>query len=292
MSYARRYLDVTFSGEGKPTVTFNSRDKYALRTSARIQKAGGANNGTASLEIRGLSLSHINQLSTYGTRANPNYNYSLKIDAGDSINGMSTVFDGKIKQAWGDMRAMPDCPFHVIGFASGVASTMKQAPSSFEGPTQISDILKPLAQASGLTFEDNGVKSIINDPYFWGSPWKQMREAIGAAGIEGTIDDGVLAVWPRDGARAGDALIVSPQTGLRDYPAFTEYGVQVRVEFRRAITFNGMMTIQNSEIKQANGQWRILRIDYDLQANTPGGGWYAIIDGTPTGAPVTRTPGD
>jgi len=289
MTYARRYIDITFSGP--ETITFNARGKYALRTSARIQFAGGVSLGsTASIELRGLSLDHINKLSTYGTRVHPNYNYGITVSAGDDINGMSTVFDGKIQQAWADMKAMPDCPFHVIALGGGNAATMKQPPSSFEGPTPVQNILKPLAQAAGLSFEDAGVKGIINDPYFWGSPMKQIREAIQAAGIDGIIQDKTLAVWPQTGNRQGESLVISAQTGLRDYPSFTEYGVQVRTEFRRALTYGGMMTIQ-SDIKPACGQWRILRIDYDLQANTPGGGWYAIIDGTPVGGPNTIPPG-
>jgi len=283
MSYARRFIDVTFSGPA--TVTFNARGKYALRTSARILKAGGFNLGALQLEIRGLSLEHIKQLSTFGTRFHPNYNYSITVNAGDDINGMSTVFEGQIQQAWGDMKAMPDCPFHVIAISGGSASTMRAPPSSYQGPTEVTTILKKLAGEAGLAFEDNGVKQKLADPYFWGSPWKQMKEVIDAAGIEGFIDNGTLAVWPKQGARPGN-LFISPQTGLRDYPSFTEYGVQVRTEFRRAIEYGSTMTIK-SDITPACGDWRIIRIDYDLQSNTPHGSWYAILDGASMGSPVT-----
>ena len=289
MTYARRYIDVTFSGDGKPTVTFNARGKYALRTSARIQKAGGFETGAAQVEIRGLSLDHINQLSTYGTLIHPNYGYMIQIDAGDDVNGMSTVFKGVIAQAWGDMRAMPDCPFHVLasGGGGGGPSTMRATPTSFEGPTQVSTILQQLAQKANLAWEDNGVQCVINDPYFWGSPWKQIKEVIDAAGINGVIDDGKLAAWPTNGSRQGDTIQISPSNGLRDYPSFTEYGVQVRTEFRRALTFGGLMQISGSDIKAANKVWNIINIDYDLQANTPGGSWYAILDGGEMGYPVT-----
>jgi len=284
MTYARRYIDVTF--EGPATVKFNARGKFALRTAARIIKAGGYNLGSLELDIRGLSLQHINQLSTFGTRFHPNYNYSITVEAGDEINGMSTVFVGQIQQAWGDMRAMPDCPFHVMAISGGSATTMRAPPSSYQGPTEASTILKKLAGQAGLSFEDNGVKSKLADPYFWGSPWKQIKEVINAARIDGFIDNKTLAVWPRNGSRGGDDLFISPQTGMRDYPSFTEYGVQVRTEFKRAINYGGMMTIQ-SDIKPACGKWRIIRIDYDLQANTPRGNWFAVLDGAQIGAPVT-----
>lgn len=285
MTYARRYIDVTFSGKGGD-VTLNARGKYALRTSARIQKAGGIQTGVAQLSIRGLSMDHINQLSTYGTYYKPENDYKVQINAGDDKNGMSTVFVGTITQAWADMRAMPDCPFHVVATGNGGPTVYKVAPTSFEGPTQVSTILEQLAQKAKVKWENNGIKCVINDPYFWGSPWKQIKETLDAAGINGVIDDGTLAAWNTDGFRQGETLEIAPGKGLRDYPSFTEYGVQVRTEFRRALTFGGRMNI-TSDIKPACGVWNIINIDYDLQANTPGGNWYATLDGARMGTPVT-----
>lgn len=288
MTFVRRYIDVTFSGPS--TVKFNYRDKYALRTHARVEKAGGFNLGALSLSLYGLSHDHINQLSTFGTRFHPNYNYQVLVEAGDDVNGMSTIFEGGIQQAWADMRAMPDVPFHVVAVSGGRATVAKTPPTTFEGSTDVAMMLQKLAQQIGLNFENNGVSAKLVDPYFWGSAWKQMKEIIDAAGIDGFIDNNTLAIWPRNGNRNGDSLIISRTTGMRDYPSFTEYGVQVRTEFRRAITYGGNMTIE-SDIKNACGTWRIIRIDYDLQANTPNGSWYAILDGaqmgSPTGGPTT-----
>jgi hypothetical protein len=285
MTYARRFIDVTFSGGQAGTVTFNARGKYALRTSARILKAGGYNFGSLSLEIRGLSLNHIKQLSTYGTRIHPNYGFSVKVDAGDDINGMSTVFQGQIDQAWADMRAMPDCPFHVLANAGGSASTMTAQPTSVAGSTDVVTILQQMAQKAGLGFHNFGVSGQkLADAYHWGSPWKQIKEVLDAANINGFIDNGTLMIWPLQGQTDGN-LVISPQTGMRDYPSFTEYGVQVRYEFHRAIQYGSTMTIQ-SDITPAEGQWRIIRIDYDLQANTPHGQWFAILDGARVGSPV------
>jgi hypothetical protein len=278
MSFTRRFIDVTFFGGKYGTITFNSRGKYALRTSARILRAGGYNQSELQLEIRGLSLQHINQLSTYGTVIHPNYNYKIKVDAGDDINGMSTVFVGNIQQAWADMKAMPDCPFHVIATVQGDAATMKADPTSFSGPTEAETMLQQLAGTANLGFRNFGLKAKLADPYFWGSPWKQMKEILDAANGDGIIENGVLNVWPQDGKTDGN-LVISPGTGLRDYPSFTQYGVQVRYEFHKNIPYRSTMTIEGSQIEQANGTWTIIRIDYDLQSNTPHGQWFAIIDG-------------
>jgi hypothetical protein len=287
--YVRRYIDVTFFG-GKlgGTITFNARGKFALRTSARILRAGGYNLSELQLTIRGLSLQHINQLSTFGAVVHPNYGIKIQVDAGDEINGMSTVFVGNIQQAWADMKAMPDCPFHVLATAGGEAAVMKTEPTSFAGPTDAAQMLQQLAGKANLGFQNFGLNKKIADPYHWGSPWKQMKEIIDAANGDGIIEQDKLSVWPMNG-NSGGGLLISPQTGLRDYPSFTKYGVQVRYEFHREIAYRSTMTIQ-SDITPACGTWTIIRIDYDLQSNTPRGNWFAVLDGVELGAAVLPLP--
>ena len=288
MTYARRYIDVYFSGGKGGDISFTARGKYALRTHARVLRAGGYNQSELQLEIRGLSLQHISQLSTYGTVIHPNYNYVVQVDAGDEINGMSTIFVGYIQQAWADMKAMPDCPFHIIATAGGQAAVMKAKPTSFEGPTPVATILQSIAGQAGLAFKNFGLNKMLADPYHWGSPWKQIREVLSAANAEGIIEHNTLYAWPQNGNSGGN-LLITPQTGLRDYPSFTQYGVQVRYEFHREIEYRSIMTIV-SDIKPACGDWVIIRIDYDLQANTPKGNWFAILDGAKLDSPVLPLP--
>lgn len=289
MSYARRFIDVEFSGGTAGTITFNQRGKFALRTSARILHAGGVNLSELQLELRGISLAHISALSTYGTLIHPNYGYKVKVDAGDDENGMSTVFTGNIQQAWGDMRAMPDVPFHVLATAGGAAAVDRATPSSYQGSTDVTTMLQQLAGKAGLTFRNFGVSGVkLADPYHWGSSGKQIREIIQAAGIDGIIANDTLSIWPKSGGADG-TLEVNPKTGMRDYPSFTEYGIQTRVEFKRAVEYRSIMNV-TSDLKPANGPWRIIRIDYDLQANMPRGNWFVVLDGAKLDTPVEQLP--
>lgn len=284
MTFARRYIQVTFNGP--ETIAFTSREEYGLRVSARVLKAGGFNLGSGAIDIYGLSLDHIKKLSTYGTRFHPMYNYKISVEAGDDVNGMSTVFVGGIQQAWADMQDMPDVPFHVIAFSGGNAATMSTPPSSYSGSADVGTMLQKLAGVSSLNYENNGMSAKLSYPYFWGSPWKQMKEIVDAANVSGFIDDETLAVWPKSGSRSSDTLLVSPQTGLRAYPTFTAYGVRVVAEFTRSLKYGSLMKIQ-SDMTPAVGTWRIIRIDYDLQANTPDGSWFVTLDGASMGSPVT-----
>jgi hypothetical protein len=287
--YTRRFIDVTFFGGKYGTIAFKERGKFTLRTTARILRAGGWNQSEIQLEIRGLSLQHIKQLSTYGALLHPNYNYKIQVDAGDDINGMSTVFTGGIQQAWADMKAMPDCPFFVIAKADGNASVMKANPTSFSGPTDAVTMLQQLSGVAGLGFRNYGLNQKLADPYHWGSPWKQIKEIVDACNGDCIIEHDTLHVFPMNGNTGGN-LLISPRTGLRDYPSFTENGVQVRYEFHREIAYRSIMDIQSDILPPSSGQWIITRIDYSLQSNTPHGDWFAILDGAALGTAVLPIP--
>ena len=64
-----------------------------------------------------------------------------------------------------------------------------------------------------------------------------------------------------------------------------------RTRFRNTITVTcttGFHAPASCGFNCTPGTWKIIRIDYDLQANTPKGNWFAVLDGTQLGAPVTQ----
>ncbi|MGY2804234.1 hypothetical protein [Bradyrhizobium sp. USDA 4506] len=114
-----------------------------------------------------------------------------------------------------------------------------------------------------------------------------MKEIINAAVGDGIIEHNTLFVWPKNGNAGGD-LLITPKTGLRDYPSFTQYGVQVRYEFHREIAYRSVFTLVSDLVPKS--RWTVIRIDYNLQSNTPHGDWFAIIDGVSLDAPVLPIP--
>ncbi len=289
MTYAHKKIAVRLDNASANGAGPNmgSAEFVGLRTHARISKAGGVYMGTAEITIYGLSLAHISQLSTWGTNYHPNKNYLITVLAGDDVNGMSIVFQGVVTQAWADFTNMPDVPMYFL--ATGTTAPMNVGtvqPTSAAGPTQVAPVIQKLALAGGMQFENSGVDATLNGLYHWGSPWKQAKEIADAANVNIFQDDGAVAIWPKDQPRHGNMLEVSPQTGLRDYPSFTQYGVLVKVEFKRAVKYGTMMRI-TSDLKPACGTWAIVSIDYDLQAETPNGNWFTILNGVQLGAPVT-----
>lgn len=235
----------------------------------------------------------MNQLSTFGQPIHPQYNYKLIVEAGDEINGMSQVFSGTIQQAWADYQAMPDVPFHVLAYASGVQAVMRDEGgkdwNSYGGPTDVGQMMQTLAGKMGLQFENGGVNVKLNSPYHFGSPMRQAQLIREAADIMMVVENDTLAIWPQNQARPGDGPLVSKDTGMVAYPSFTEYGVLVKVEFRRGIKYGVNMTVQ-SDITPANGEWAIRQIDYDLQSLTPKGHWFVDLYGARPNVNVPYVP--
>lgn len=261
-----------------------------LKVHARIEKAGGNYMGTAEIQIWGLSLQHIGELSTWGTAYHPTQNYLIAVEAGDVVNGYSLVFLGVVQQAWADFTGMPDVPMFFLAVGTTAPANVGPAsPTSFSGSTPVAPLIQKLALSAGLQFENSGVNAVLESGYHWGSPWKQMKEIADAARINIFQDDGAAAIWPQGSPRDGDTLKVSRSTGMRDYPSFTQFGVVVKVEFSRAIKYGTNMQIE-SDLKPANGLWQIIGINYDLQSQTDNGNWFSILSGVQLGAPVTVAP--
>lgn len=271
MTFVKRSISVTFIGPRTVKVE-------GLRTYARITKMGGVGMGTAEVTIYGLKLSLMNELATFGTRIHPQYNYSIKVEAGDEKNGMSLVFTGTIVQAWANFKAQPDVPFIVVAQAGSIEAVQTGTPTSFQGSTDAATMIQGLAGQMGLKFENNGVKVKLADPYYWGSPRNQVKAIAEAGGFSWVIDDGVCAIWPSNKTRAGVPIEVSAKTGMKDYPTFTDYGILVEMEFSHAIPYATQFNVQ-SDITPACGPWHVVLLDYNLQANQPHGAWFVNLGG-------------
>src|SRR5690348_12054474 len=128
MSFTQKLINVTFGAtpgpNGQPvfsssagigsTVTLSG-----LRTSAKIVKAGGVQISELDLRVYGMTLSLMNQVTTFRLAA-PGLASSLKtvtVSAGD-VDRMSTVFIGTIQDAYTDFTDAPDVVFRVSAFGA------------------------------------------------------------------------------------------------------------------------------------------------------------------------------
>jgi len=275
----------SFGNSGSNTLTLGpignagTQPYNSLRCVVQIQAASAPFPGLAIVQVWGLSLDTINQLSIAGLIWGSRGNY-VAIQAGDSVNGLTTIFTGEIVQAY--QRAnQPEMPLVIVlNPAYGIQLTPAN-PTTFSGPTNGVTALTAALKPTKFVLENNGVSAILSNPYFHGSAWDQVKAITAAMGAVGYLDSAksVYAIWPQNGNRTGgNTPLISPQTGMIGYPEFQQRLIRVRTLFDPHASLSVGHEIQvESQLKAANGTWPISTITHDISAQLADGPWETSI---------------
>lgn len=291
-SFVQRLINVsftkavgTFSESGTNTVNISG-----LRASARITKAGGSVMGELDLQVWGMTKTLMDDLSTLGMVVQLLPRNTITLTAGDDIDGMGTVFIGNTINCWGDFNSAPEVPFHVEAQTLAAGSVINAAPTSITGSADAATMLSGLATQLSLKFENNGVNAKIADAYYAGSPRDQALAIVQDANISWNGgDDGVLAIWPKNGSRGGVIPFIGPGSGMIGYPSYTANGIEVRTIFNRSIGLGGKIQVQSS-LQPASKTWIVYGMNHSLDANLPNGLWESRLQCYPVGAPTPILP--
>lgn len=278
-SFVARQLQAKFQygtgaeGEG----AFKTLQLRDLRMSARVVAAGGISMGELNLNIWGMTLAQMNELSTLGTKIQLVRRNFVTLLAGDAEGGFSQVYEGTIYSAWADLNSAADVVFRVIAHAGLFENMAPVAASSYPGAADVAVVMADLAGKMGLGFENGGVTGVtLQSPYFPGTGRQQAARCAQAAGINWVIDNGTLSIWPQGGARPGSNVLISAATGMVGSPQFTANGLLVKMLFNKALRFGTTATVQSTVVPpQVNGkQWRVATLAHDLECQLPGGAWF------------------
>lgn len=279
-------------GAGTNTVTLP-----ALRTSVRIQNAGGVAGSEATVSVYGLTPSLMRQLSTLGMVLQMNTGNKITITAGDAGASMSTVFVGNIFSAYGEYSNAPNVPFQLKCYAGAAEAVIPFPASSYSGATDVAVILSAIASKNGWGFENNGVSAMIKNPYLSGSAIQQVRTIAEQVHINATLTNNTLVICPRYGARAGlgTPQIAPPPDGqMIGYPSYTQQGLALKTVFDPRLAIWGNVQVMSSipevastveSAQPANGStpvrdlgtWTVLKIDHALDSMVPKGKWESNL---------------
>ncbi len=253
-----------------------------LRVSANIRKVNAPYQGDLDLRVFGMSQSDMLHLCRTPGTPNAVSPYVVTLLAGDEGGPMKTAYQGTVTAAWVDYAGTPEVPLHITAFGAMVAALKPVPPSSYPGGADVAQIMSDLAGLMGFNFENNGVSGIVlHDPYLPGTAYEQAERAAEAADIEWVVDDGTLAIWPKGGHRSGDAVLISPSTGMVGYPSRTQVGVEVTTIYNPHLRFGSLIQVETSNTPAA-GTWRVLTMNHALESETPNGAWFSGIVGFPT----------
>ena len=284
MSFERRIIELTFT-KGVGTFAESKTDRLTvsgLRVQCNIINVGGIQMGQAQLRIYGLTLSQMNDLSALNGGFMVQRKIGLQIKAGVA-NAMNLVFDGQITLGRIDLNSVPDSTLVVVAQAGILQALQVATPTSYPAGTDHLTVMKNLATQMGLSFEGNGTPIPLSKPYYPGTLRDQAMRCADAAGVNWTIINGTLIVWPRYGVRASGANgvpVVSPDTGMVGYPSYSDIGIAITTLFNPFIRLGQLVTVKSS-LPFANGSWGAFYIHHELESEIPGAKWFTHFDGQP-----------
>ena len=277
--------NLTLVGGGTFDGKNNTKNVTGLRMEAEIEKNGHPSKNSLKLKIYGMLKNDMDSLTTIPSRANKPlqvHHNLIQLLAGDE-GSMVKVFEGEITEAFVSYQSPPNMYFQLDAVAGFYPSIAPVAPKSFKGGVAVSTIMKTLADQMGYSFQDAGVTTRLKNPYFSGTAMQQASSVAAAANIEFGVDDGVLFIAPRGSARAGLAPLISPETGLKEYPVFDKKGLRFSCLFNPGLQLGGLVNVQ-SAIPVACGTWRINGLKHSLAALSPGGKWHSSVEASWTGS--------
>lgn len=296
-SFLKRELRVTF---GMPA-TSSSISLTGHRVSCQIVAAGLETGVMCALRIEGMKLSDMNALSTLqATIIAQSMNSVLVESRSGGAGAWQGVFSGAVVEAFTDYNGAPNIAFQVAAQSMAIPNAMPISPTAFKDAVSVGTIMEAIAKKMGLSFRNNGVVGTLSGGVYYEGPGAQQIQAVAnATRSEYCIAMDTLTIWPETiGPDGSGAVEVSADTGMMGYPAYSQYGVQIRTLFTSAIGFR--TTIQlDSEYSPAswvnaygqmnrlsgqniympsNGQWIVQRVQHDLQSETPGGQWTTYFE--------------
>lgn len=268
----------TFDGQGdSDTVTLPD-----LRVEFEAQYAGQAQLGSAHIRVFGLSQALMNRLTVLSWHPLQFGQNTIRVDAGTSDADMATVYQGTIISAMADYDGAPDVPF-IIEAQVGFFNKLKAVPPrTFPGHVSIAVMMQAIAEALGVTFENNGVTGVITDHYAPGTLIDQMQSIAQAAGIDYYYDEQTLAICPRGVARDKPVVLLSPQSGLVGWPKIDKQGVKFTSLFNPALQHGAPVQLQTS-VEPCDGLWYIYALAHSLHSQVPGGPWFTHLSASESG---------
>ncbi len=289
----------TFQGTNSNTVKLTGggpATKNGLRISAQITRPGAPGLGEANIQIYNLPLSLINQIGTLGVP----YVYmvganSITIEAGDANTQPTTLFKGTINSAYADFSVVPDSIFNISAQAISLFGAAPAPAIGYAGAKSVGTLFQTLATQAGLTLFNNfpnGVTPVLSNPYLSGSIRDQIRSLAQHSGVAWNVDDvkGILTIWPKNTSALPPGtkvpvLAPPPNGNMVGYPSYTQQGIKVRAEFNTAIEYGTTVEVRSS-LTQANGNWIVYYLDYDLECQTPDGPWFINLEMGAPGFPI------
>ena len=287
ISFKKKRLRVTFElPAGKFANGSNTLKIAGLRMSVEIKGCNNAGTGSsmsATAKIYGLSQDVMNNLNLIAVHENarPNINISIEADNGDGV--FAEVFSGQIFSAFSDYSGAPDV-FLSVTCKAALAHQLKPTdPVTFKGASDVSVIMKTIADKMGLSFVDHGVTQQLNNFYAPSTALEQARKCARDANIALFIDGKTMAIAPHGKMRSESVPLISPSTGLIGYPSQTQATIVFKSLYNVGLVVGGGVKIESS-LAYCCGTFQVYSVTHNLECEMPNGAWFSSVECIKIGA--------
>jgi hypothetical protein len=292
-SFTTKQTRTTFTlSNGTFSSGSNQVQLAGLRTVANVRSAGFPAFPEADVQIYGMAQSDMNALIALNFKTDGVNRNTMLLEVNNGA-GWTAIFSGQILSAQPDYSAMPNVCLQVNGRVLGFESINPAPPTSYQGATDVAEIVSTLAAAMGYAFQNNGVTAQLSNPYFPNTLAEQLRSVCLQAGIDCYIDGNAIVITPKGQPRQTQVWTLSPQTGLVGYPTRDSRGyILARCLFNPALRFGGLVNLQNSGLPNVpgnpayntDGSWLVSTVSHQIEAVKPDGIWFTDILCYPPGS--------
>ena len=205
---------------------------------------------------------------------------------------MTCVFMGALRTCTINMETAPD-PISFI--QCDTLGHLKLSPAdaiSFKGAVEASTIARQIADQMGYAFVNDGVTTVLQNPYFYGDLTRQLFDLANQALFHVTVENGTVTIWPfgqsLSRSAAAGYTTISSATGLIGYPQFNGVGITLRTIYNRSIRFGDKVSVV-SIAPNVTGTYNVSAVAHHLSEDIPGGPWETEIQATRYGDPIGTT---
>jgi hypothetical protein len=289
---AARRIDVAFTfapdpsqgvgaGAGAETVTLSD-----YRVACQVLSTGLETGMVCTLRIEGMPPTLVNRLSAAQVGVVAQGRNSVTVMAGEAEAARPVIFSGGIVEAFVEYETTPDAVFVVQAHSIALPAALPVSPTSFGRDASVATIMAAIAAKAGLGFVNNGVQTVLRGGvYYKGAATEQIDACARAGGVSYHIGMGRLCIWPFSMEAAREAAVpVSVATGLIGYPAYSQYGVGLRMLFNPGIGFRDTISLQSAGSSAqgvalpATGLWVVQSVQHRLQSGRTQGPWFTLIE--------------
>lgn len=231
--------------------------------------------GTAEVEIFNLAESHRAELRHYRQRVGgATHRTRVRVEAGYA-EGMSVLFQGDTRRV-DTRREQTEWVTKVTAGDGEDALRVARGARSFGPATRLEAVVRYVAEALGVGTGNLGehlaaagldqVGAVFpHGTVVHGPAARELTHLLRAAGLEWSIQDGVLQVLPRGGHLSRSAVLLAPATGLIESP---EVGlnrvVQCKALLQPDLVPGAQVRLESAVVQ---GYYRVEQCEYEGESH-------------------------